>query len=261
MKCMILTMFILITLDTAAQQEISGTVRDRKGDPVGYANIYIEKSYDGTTSDSAGFFTLQTDLTGRQLLVASLIGFERYAAVIVLNGHDTTLSLILWKKVGEEGMLFVRGGDSHETKTYMDGMLVQSPYFSKMPDVPTRGRFSPLLFSETFFSTGGYSAEFGGSLSSIIDLTTNGLETGDKTSVSLMTVGANASMARKWDNSSLAMTGMYCDNTLHHILFRPKVDWIKDSVLGDGVVIYRKKIGETGLLKSFCSYNYNSMQM
>ncbi len=33
------------------------------------------------------------------------------------------------QKVGEEGMLFVRGGESYETKTYMDGMLVQSPYF------------------------------------------------------------------------------------------------------------------------------------
>ncbi len=96
------------------------------------------------------------------------------------------------QKVGEEGMLFVRGGESYETKTYMDGMMVQSPYFSSMPNVPTRGRFSPLLFSETLFSTGGYSAEYGHALSSIVDLSTNGLETGDKASVGIMTVGANA---------------------------------------------------------------------
>ena len=81
------------------------------------------------------------------------------------------------QKVGEEGMLFVRGGDSYETKTYMDGMLMQSPFFAKMPDIPTRGRYSPLLFSETIFSTGGYSAEFGQALSSVVDLTTNGMET------------------------------------------------------------------------------------
>ena len=101
------------------------------------------------------------------------------------------------QKVGEEGKLFVRGGESYETKTYMDGMLVQSPYFSSLPDIPTRGRFSPLLFSETLFSTGGYTAEYGHALSSIVDLTTNGLESENKASVSLITVGSNASISRR----------------------------------------------------------------
>jgi vitamin B12 transporter len=308
-----LTAFILLALDATAQQEISGTIRDRKGQPIGYANIYIEGSYDGTTSDSTGHFSLQSDLSGSQLLVASFIGYERYAAEIMLHGRDTALFIILREKVseinevaitagvfsasdrkksatlssfdiattasavgdifgafatmpgsqkvGEEGKLFVRGGESYETKTYMDGMWVQSPYFSKMPDVPTRGRFSPLLFSETLFSTGGYSAEYGGALSSIVDLTTNGLETENKASISLMTVGASASLARRWENASLAMTGMYCDNTLQHMLFKPNMDWIRDPLMGDGMVMYRQKIGETGLLKSYCSYNYGSMEM
>ncbi|MEK7719058.1 MAG: hypothetical protein AAB347_05530 [Bacteroidota bacterium] len=65
------------------------------------------------------------------------------------------------QKVGEDGRVFVRGGEGYETKTFMDGMQVSSPYMSKMPDMPTRGRFSPLLFSGTLFSTGAYSAEYG----------------------------------------------------------------------------------------------------
>ena len=165
------------------------------------------------------------------------------------------------QKVGEEGMLFVRGGDSYETKTYMDGMLIQSPFFSKMPDIPTRGRYSPMLFSETIFSTGGYSAEFGQALSSVVDLTTNGMETEDKTSLSLMTVGASASMGRRWENSSLAFSGLYADNALHHKLFKQNVDWVKDPVMADGTVMYRVKAGETGLVKAFVSYNFNSMDM
>ena len=55
------------------------------------------------------------------------------------------------QKVGEEGRLFVRGGEGYETKTFMDGMLVNTPYFSKMPDLPTRGRFSPLIFNGSVF--------------------------------------------------------------------------------------------------------------
>ena len=165
------------------------------------------------------------------------------------------------QKVGEEGMLFVRGGESYETLTYMDGMLVQSPYFSSMPNVPTRGRFSPLLFSETLFSTGGYSAEYGHALSSIVDLSTNGLETGDKASVGIMTVGANASLAKRWEKSSLAATGLYANNALHNKLFRQNVDWLRDPVMGDGSMMFRQQLGESGLLKSFCSFNSMNMAM
>ena len=182
---------------------------------------------------------------------ASAVG-DIYGAYATMPGSQ---------KVGEEGMLFVRGGESYETQTYMDGMLVQSPYFSSMPNVPTRGRFSPLLFSETFFSTGGYSAEFGHALSSIVDLTTTGLETEDKASVAVMSVGANASWAKRWENSSLAVSGLYANNRLHHKLFRQNVDYTSDPVLSDGMIMFRQKIGKSGLLKSYCSFNSMNMEM
>ncbi len=182
---------------------------------------------------------------------ASAVG-DIYGAYATMPGSQ---------KVGEQGKLFVRGGEGYETKTYMDGMLVQSPYFSSMPDIPTRGRFSPMLFSETVFSTGGYSAEFGNALSSVVDLTTNGLEPGDKASIGIMTVGANGSFSKRWENSSLAMTGLYANNGLHHRLFKQQVDWISDPVLWDGMAMFRQRIGETGLLKSFISVNANEMAM
>jgi len=50
---------------------------------------------------------------------------------------------------GDEGGLFVRGGEQNETKTFVDGLMVQSPYTAKMPNVPVRGRFSPMLFRGT----------------------------------------------------------------------------------------------------------------
>jgi len=296
-----------------AQQHITGSITDRKGQPVLFANVYLEGSYDGCTTDTTGTFKLITPLSGRQVVVASFIGFEkqmlevdldtlRSPIVIVLREAVSELNEVVItagifsasdekksatlssydiastasavgdiygayatmpgsQKVGEEGMLFVRGGESYETKTYMDGMLVQSPYFSSMPDVPTRGRFSPLLFSETLFSTGGYSAEYGHALSSIVDLSTNGLETEDKASVAVMTVGANASWAKRWEKSSLAVTGLYANSTLTHKLFEQNVDWTKAPVLGDGMLMFRQQIGENGLLKSFGSFNSMSMGM
>lgn len=55
----------------------------------------------------------------------------------------------------DDGRLLVRGGEAAETKVYVDGLLAAKPYYSKVPDLPTRGRFSPSLFSGTVFSTGG----------------------------------------------------------------------------------------------------------
>lgn len=71
----------------------------------------------------------------------------------------------------KEGV-YVRGGDASEAKQIVDGMLIQNPYFSDVPDIPQRGRFEPFDFQGTAFSQGGYSAQYGQALSAIVDLKT-----------------------------------------------------------------------------------------
>lgn len=150
------------------------------------------------------------------------------------------------QKVGEDGRVFVRGGEGYETKTFMDGMLVETPFLSRMPDMPTRGRFSPLLFSGTLFSTGAYSAEYGQALSSIVDMKTNSPETEDKSSISLMTVGVMGSTSKCWKNSSLSLSGDYVTAGLSNKINKQQVDWIKSPVGIDGTVMYRQKTGKNG---------------
>ena len=43
-------------------------------------------------------------------------------------------------KVGNDDGLYVRGGSDYETKTVIDGMTVNNPYYSTLPDIPSRGR-------------------------------------------------------------------------------------------------------------------------
>ncbi len=74
------------------------------------------------------------------------------------------------QQVGESEGLFIRGGAGYETKQFIDGMLVYNPFYSSTPDVATRGRFQPALFKGTAFSSGGYSAQYGQALSSVITL-------------------------------------------------------------------------------------------
>lgn len=93
------------------------------------------------------------------------------------------------QSVGEDGRLFVRGGEANETQTFVDGIRVAQPYGATTNNLPTRGRFSPFLFSGIAFSTGGYSAEYGEALSSILLLNTEDNPDQNKTDISLMTVG------------------------------------------------------------------------
>ncbi|MES1218913.1 MAG: TonB-dependent receptor [Bacteroidota bacterium] len=74
------------------------------------------------------------------------------------------------QQIGEKEGLFVRGGTGTETKQFIDGTLVNNPYFSNASDLGSRGRFSPFLFKGTIFSTGGYSALYGQALSSALIL-------------------------------------------------------------------------------------------
>ena len=51
-------------------------VVDEKGKPVAGANIYIEGTYDGTSSDEKGDFNFSTTTTGNQILVVSFLIYD-----------------------------------------------------------------------------------------------------------------------------------------------------------------------------------------
>ena len=68
-----------------AQSRISGQVKDDKGKPLGFASIYIENTIDGSTADSAGRYSFKTSAKGKQLLVASFIGYETTKDSIIID--------------------------------------------------------------------------------------------------------------------------------------------------------------------------------
>ncbi len=153
------------------------------------------------------------------------------------------------QRVGETGQLFVRGGAAHETRAFIDGMYVQSPFTSTAPNVPARGRFSPFLFKGTMFSTGGYSAEYGQALSSALILNTQDLAPETVTGVSLMTVGGGLSHTQRWDNTSLAVSADYSNLAPYMNLVPQNIDWEQAPNGLNGQVIFRHKTSETGMLK------------
>src|SRR6478736_5235347 len=107
------------------------------------------------------------------------------------------------QQIGESGELFVRGGTGNETKQFIDGTVVNNPYYTSVPDLATRGRFSPFLFKGTVFSAGGYSALYGEALSSALIL--ESIDLPEKSAANLfvspIVVGGgyqNLSKSKKW---------------------------------------------------------------
>ncbi|MBN2174125.1 MAG: TonB-dependent receptor [Bacteroidales bacterium] len=153
--------------------------------------------------------------------------------------------------VGEEGKLFVRGGDSYETRTFIDGMIVDKPYESTMPDVPSRGRFSPFLFKGTIFSSGGYSAEYGQALSSALILQTNDLPTESVTGLSLMSVGLGASHTQLWNKSSISVSADYLNLSPYFALLKQDFDWQEAPKGFGGSLAFRQKTDKDGMIKVY----------
>lgn len=152
--------------------------------------------------------------------------------------------------VGEEGQLFVRGGASYETRTFIDGLFVQKPYSSPLPDIPARGRFTPFLFKGTMFSTGGYSAEYGQALSSALILNTYDMPTQSQSGISLMALGLGGSHTQVWDKTAISAAVNYIDLGPYFSIIPQNID-VESPYRGlNGQVMFRQKTSKTGIFKA-----------
>jgi outer membrane cobalamin receptor len=311
MKIFYALLFICSSLITSAQTEISGSVIDTKNKPIAGANVYIDGTYDGATTNESGKFSFVTTETGSQTLVITMITYEPLSirvevteckdktfiiresvntldAVIITAGtfdagEKARVSVLKpldivttagsnanivaalqtlpgTQTVGEDGRLFVRGGEADETQTFVDGIRVAQPYGATTANVPTRGRFSPFLFSGMSFSTGGYSAEYGEALSSVLLLNTIDEITQEKTDISFMTVGLGLANTQKWKKNSITFNTAYIDLTPYQKLIPQNVSWNKPFHSLSGEAVYRHDF-TNGLFKLYAAFDASAFDI
>lgn len=299
-------LFLVIGFTAGAQNIIAGKVTDSKGNPLAAANVYIEGTYDGTTSGEDGSFSFETTATGQKVLVLSFLSFEDIRQTIIIEEYQpktfklrenvNTLDAVVisagtfqagdnskanvlkpldivttagsagdiiaaiqtlpgTQTVGESGRLYVRGGEADETQTFVDGLRVAQPYGASANNLPTRGRFSPFLFKGMTFSTGGYSAEYGEALSSVLLLNTIDEPDQEQTDVSLMTVGLGVGNTQKWKKSSLSVNTSYINLEPYQWLVPQNVSWNKPYQSLAGETVYRYKFNN-GLLKAYAAFDH-----
>ncbi|MCK8141703.1 TonB-dependent receptor [Flavobacterium sp. I-SCBP12n] len=305
MKILITACLILISTVFFAQTIISGKVVDQKGKPIAGANIYIEGTYDGSSSSETGDFNFETTTTGNQILVVSFLVFETSKTqidvsnfqnkIIKLKDNVNALDAVVitagtfeaggkakvsvlkaldivttagsagniiaalqtlpgTQNVAEDGRLFVRGGEANETQTFVDGVRVAQPYGASAQNLPTRGRFSPFLFDGISFSTGGYSAEYGEALSSVLLLNTKDEADYNKTEISLMTVGLGVGNTQKWKKSALTVNASYINLAPYQYAIKQNVDWNRPFQSLSGETVYRYNF-TNGILKVYAAFD------
>lgn len=165
------------------------------------------------------------------------------------------------QRVGEQEGMFVRGGSNLESKVVIDGMIVQNPYFSSLPDVQSRGRFQPFMFKGTSFSTGGYSAQYGQALSSVLLLNTNDKNTNNGLSIGLNLISANVGIDHETKNASISGSLYYGNLKPLFALIRQNIDWVRDPEFAGSSLTYRLRPTKNGLLKVYGMYSASRLAM
>ncbi len=159
------------------------------------------------------------------------------------------------QKVGEDGKLYVRGGESEECQTFVNGMHVLVPYSTNVEGQNQRGRFSPFLFKGMSFSLGGYSGEYGQALSSVLPMETTDVASGDKLGVSASLVDWNVGGTKAFDRSSLSFNLDYIDMGPYTAVFPDRCTWTRPYRKLGGEGQYKLELSSSTVLKSYAGYD------
>lgn len=165
------------------------------------------------------------------------------------------------QQIGESEGLFVRGGEGNETKTIIDGMVVNKPFFSSAPDIASRGRFSPFLFKGTVFSTGGYSAQYGQGMSSVLALETQDLPEQSSSTLALSSVGIGGGYNKLWKEKkmSVGFDLNYTNLLPYFLIVKQTPEYTRAPQFAGGSLNFRKKTSDSGLLKFYGYFNLSDL--
>jgi vitamin B12 transporter len=165
------------------------------------------------------------------------------------------------QQIGEQDGLFVRGGAGYEAKQYIDGTLVNNPYYTSVPDIAQRGRFSPFLFKGTVFSTGGYSALYGEALSSVVLLESIDLPEKSEidATISPIVVGLGTQQLAKDKNSSWGFSYNYVNPIVYFNLVKQVPDYFNMPQFHNADANFRIRTKGGGMIKYYTTFAYNNL--
>ncbi len=208
---------------------------------------------------SAGSFEASDQKKGTVLNAIDMVttagsNGDNYSALKTLPGTQQTND--------REG-LFVRGGTGAETQTFIDGTIVRNAFSTSVPDLGSRGRFSPFIFKGTVFSTGGYSAIYGQALSSALILESIDLPDRSSANLTLTSVGLGGSMQQLSKNkkSSYGVGYNYINLTPYFKIAKQNIHYDNAPTSHQFDANFRIKTSNTGMFKFYGYYNQTLIEV
>lgn len=156
---------------------------------------------------------------------------------------------------GESGRLLVRGGNSDETQTYIDGMHVLNPYSATGINSPARGRYSTFMFSGVNLESGGAPLEYGDALSAALPLETKDRSPINKLGINASTVGFGGGGTKAFDKGSLSVNLDYQDLCVYDRIYSGRTDFKDPYRMMTGSAQFRYHPDDATLFKIYFGYD------
>ena len=230
MKRLISTIFLLLSIVAIASAQtgtVKGFVYDKEtGEPFLFANVFLEGTAFGASTDLNGFYQITKVPAGDYVLKTTFIGMDTASVSISLKksgsvtnalyiskssiqlevvevsadkmaartevrtsvaritpkemekvptiGAEADLAQVLTVQPGviftgdQGGQIYIRGGSPVQNKVLLDGMIVYNPFHS----IGLFSVFDTDIIRSADIYTGGFNAEFGDRISSVMDIKT-----------------------------------------------------------------------------------------
>lgn len=91
-KLLPVLVFFFVSL---AYSQVEGNVTDINGEPLPFVNIYVENTYNGTTTNDNGYYELPLTETGTYTIVYKYLGFKTDKKTVNITSFPHTIDVVL----------------------------------------------------------------------------------------------------------------------------------------------------------------------
>ena len=110
----VMLVFTALSLQAQSNGSISGTIVDRDGNPLSNANVYLQNTNYGTSSNKNGFYNLSNIQSGNYMLIVSDIGYKTFTSENIEINGEITLNIELQNDVSSLDDVVISGAGKSE---------------------------------------------------------------------------------------------------------------------------------------------------
>lgn len=130
----VMLVFTALSLQAQSNGSISGTIVDRDGNPLSNANVYLQNTNYGTSSNKNGFYNLSNIQSGNYMLIVSDIGYKTFTSENIEINGEITLNIELQNDVSSLDDVVISGaGKSEYTEKNPSPSLKLQQDLNKIP--------------------------------------------------------------------------------------------------------------------------------